>query len=355
MNASGSRRTRTRVLSLLACELLAVAMLLAATVSAGAYRIGGWKWPTHTITYYNAAPASAHAVADAVRAWNTSGARIHFVATSRSHASVVIASMSTAEARGELGLATLGWAPPGFLTPSPSGRTQAHGDHVWLVPPSQTGDLPAYALAQVAAHELGHIIGLGHELHRCATMNASVGEHCPLPQPWQQRCRILEADDIRGAIALYGGHVGPLGPEFCDVAELPGPPIGLAATITDPLNGIVQLSWTNPAGVTIGSTPVQINGRATVGSYIVNGAQGSCPPPSMTSDYFGGAATRAGEIVSTTVQATSPGSWCFTVTIVDSYNRFGPAAQVQIDVPAPPAVNVPTPPAEVESPTATVG
>jgi hypothetical protein len=39
---------------------------------------------------------------------------------------------------------------------------------------------------------------------------------CPAPPASMWVCRLLRADDVRGAVSLYGGSVRPLrGPEFC--------------------------------------------------------------------------------------------------------------------------------------------
>ena len=53
-------------------------------------------------------------------------------------------------------------------------------------------------MAQVAAHELGHVLGLAHEPRRCAQMNFAVDVldlapiRCPAPASYAWRCRLLE-------------------------------------------------------------------------------------------------------------------------------------------------------------------
>ena len=81
-----------------------------------------------------------------------------------------------------------------------------------------TADL---TLALIVAHELGHVLGLDHETGVCATMNPTVGnDHttlCPTPPSGMWTCRLLQPDDVRGAVKLYGGRVRPWrGSSFCN-------------------------------------------------------------------------------------------------------------------------------------------
>src|SRR4051812_49983106 len=75
-------------------------------------------------------------------------------------------------------------------------------------------------MALITAHEFGHVIGLDHEDNVCATMNTVMyvnhPEHCAAPPNGMWVCRLLRADDVRGAVNLYGGVVRPLcGPGVC--------------------------------------------------------------------------------------------------------------------------------------------
>jgi hypothetical protein len=81
---------------------------------------------------------------------------------------------------------------------------------VWIAP-----DLDRYSAAQVIAHELGHVLGLGHTTVPCAAMSA--GWYCPDAPAGEWRCRLLERVDVEGAVHLYGGTVRPLGPVNCPI------------------------------------------------------------------------------------------------------------------------------------------
>jgi hypothetical protein len=70
-----------------------------------------------------------------------------------------------------------------------------------------TGCSGGFYIEDIAAHEFGHALGLGHSTSTAATMYPSVS--------WCNTSnRVLDADDIAGAIALYGTRAGglPLAP-----------------------------------------------------------------------------------------------------------------------------------------------
>ena len=84
----------------------------------------------------------------------------------------------------------------------------------------QTGH-DRYEMALIMAHEFGHVLGLDHESKVCATMNPSVGDDhttlCQAPPAGQWTCELLQSDDVRGAVRLYGGTVHAWrGSPFCN-------------------------------------------------------------------------------------------------------------------------------------------
>jgi len=179
------------------------AALLAITFVPGssAYRIEGGRWPTATITYYNEVPAYSWAVYTAAYAWNTSGARVRFVKSSRRNAKVLVGIRWFKEA-GDANVQRVNGRFLGAQVGIRSGQDR-------------------YTMALVLTHELGHVLGLDHENRVCATMNTFLvdrhPEYCAAAPAGKWICRLLRTDDVRGAVSLYGGAVRPIrGPEFCN-------------------------------------------------------------------------------------------------------------------------------------------
>jgi hypothetical protein len=178
------------------------ALLLAVVVvpTAGAYRLEGGRWPTTTIRYYNEVPAYRWAVDTAAFAWNSSGARVRFLKSSRQSADVLVG---------------IRW----FKVAGEARLERRNGRIVGAKVGIQSGE-DRYTMALVVAHELGHVLGLDHQDGVCATMNTRIAEnhpeHCAAPPAGMWACRLLRTDDVRGAVKLYGGAVRPMrGSEFC--------------------------------------------------------------------------------------------------------------------------------------------
>jgi hypothetical protein len=182
--------------------LLAVATVaLLGAVHADAYRFEGGKWRFPAIPYFVETPAYSWSVDTAAYAWNTSGAHLAFVKTDRAHAKVVIG---------------IRW----YKQAGDARLQRARGAIVSAQVGIQSGH-DRYEMALIVAHELGHVLGLDHETGVCATMNPSIAnDHttfCPAPSPRMWTCRLLQPDDVRGAVKLYGGSVRAWrGSPFCN-------------------------------------------------------------------------------------------------------------------------------------------
>jgi hypothetical protein len=184
----------------LASTLVVTLVAIVVPSSAGAFRLEGGRWPTATITYYNEVPAYAWAVDSAAYAWNTSGARVRFLKSSRRDAKVLV-GIRWYKAAGDASVQTR------------KGRIVSAKVGI------QNGQ-DRYTMALVVAHELGHVLGLDHEDRVCATMNSTLVENhteqCPAAPQGMWICRLLRTDDVRGAVKLYGGTPRPIrGPERC--------------------------------------------------------------------------------------------------------------------------------------------
>ena len=150
----------------------------------GGYAVGGVPWPGSTITYAN----ETHygwSIEHAVSAWNGVGAGVRFVRVRDASLADVVVRYKPGQTHGH---ASLGFRPTGAS--------------VWL-----TGDLTSRSAAIVAAHELGHVLGLHHETLRCAVMNPGFDPRrprgCPIASCGELSRCLVQPDDARGLRDLY--------------------------------------------------------------------------------------------------------------------------------------------------------
>lgn len=217
--------------------LLTTAVALVPAQSAHAYRLFKHRWYSKTLTYYDATGVYGAQIKEAARILNASGARVKIRSASRRRARVQI-RLSNSLRAGRAGEAR-------YRVP----RDRRVRKATIVLRPNLGADWPSPVAASasvtaIAAHEIAHVLGLNHEDRRCATMNSVLWSACAKPAAgWQFRCRVLEADDIRGLVRRFGGRAKDVGPEFCDAEPAPAPPGGLAVA-RDPASGYLSISWT---------------------------------------------------------------------------------------------------------------
>jgi hypothetical protein len=187
----------------LAATLLAAA--LAFVPSAGAWRTHGYRWPTSTIGYYDLSHGYGWSLQQAALAWDLSGAKVRFVPVARSRADVVVGARLDAGNGREAGEARL---------------KVGRGTIVSAVVYIRDG-VDRYTAAQILTHELGHVLGIGHDDRGCATMNSTLlVDHpwkCAAPPRGMWRCGLVTADDAAAAVHIYGGRAVAPQREFCPV------------------------------------------------------------------------------------------------------------------------------------------
>jgi hypothetical protein len=256
----------------MSAKLSPVLILLALLAPAGAaaYSIQeGAPKDGRVVTYYNGVSEHDWAVKRAARAWNRSGARVEFVPGSENEAELVIEG-------GSQGLS--GHASSTFR----SGGPQPGDSKVTL--PSPSGEREQrFSVALIAAHELGHVVGLNHEDTGCATMNSTITaaapKRCEQPPAGQWRCGLLEEDDIQGAVALHGGTPRPPRSAYCPkVPPKPKPPPPPPPQAPDPLSSAGAVEVLSDPGSSSRVTVRWLNGASErVRQAVVARAPGRCP------------------------------------------------------------------------------
>lgn len=289
--------------------VLVAAVLVAAfaAAEAAAYRPLGPRWTTRTIAYRLTAPQYAWSLEQAVAAWNTSGARVRFVRARTPAAAVLMIRTRDMTALGTAGFRTA--------------RGRILRAQVSVVP-----ELDRFTAALVLTHELGHVLGLDHDDRRCATMNAYLDEETSLPVSCSVDvpvgkwfCRLLQSDDLRGAIALYGGRArGPRPQPTCFKWAVPPAVETLAAEV--PSAGTAALSWTMPASEGVASVEVRRGLDA-------------CPDRG-TGEALAELSATPGERLAyddDSLVLEAPGRYCYSLVAVEEAGRAGPAATVWVD------------------------
>lgn len=302
------RRFRTAI-----TVAVSTATLLALFASpAVAYDRIGYKWSKGRVTYYNGVKAQDAAVRRAVSAWNNSGAKVKIRRTSKRKAKVRIKLLSDNSC---IGLAQT----------RRSSRKRASRATISLPrPTSGAGCTDEFVQTIIVAHEFGHVLGLDHEARQCATLNARGsrrgGELCQEPSgtpAWLWRCRILEQDDVRGAIAIYGGRYNPAkfaASPWCPLyAEAPAPTL----TASSPAAGAVSIQLVRPADPVI--PEYLLAERRSNGGFDVGVRAGSCP--AQGTRRFGWSIAPGGVETVPVASGLQAGQYCVTAWAIDQMNR----------------------------------
>jgi hypothetical protein len=289
--------------ALVACA--AVVTVMAVAPAAEAYKLAGCKLPSRTITYHNATPFGK-SVRMAAAAWNRSAARIRWVAAPASRARIRIVL--------DRSLYVSGFAS--FCAPGGRGFLRLHTRLPRRVR-GLTRRETVTDMAKVIAHEMGHNLGLDHVVKACAIMNQDFFNRCRGPRElWRFRCRLLERDDVKGAVRLYGGRVKRAAPPFCDRAPRLRPPTQVEVAAA---SGTPRISWRTPRGADLG---VQVVRRT-----------GACPkgPRDPRATNLGAASGKRERGSLQDFGIPGPGRHCYAVFGVDRFERPGRMATATYD------------------------
>jgi hypothetical protein len=177
--------------------------------------------------------AAEAAIQYAMNVWNTQGGtafqfayggRVSDMNTGNDGKSVIL-FRNTTDGGGALA-STYSWTTNNYL--SDSDIVFWDGSYTFFT--GTSGCSGGVYVEDVASHELGHALGLGHSDQPDATMYPSTG-WCA--QDW----RTLSADDIAGIQSLYGGGVSTSTP--------PAAPTNLQIAAGNPSSSSMNLRWTD--------------------------------------------------------------------------------------------------------------
>lgn len=183
---------------------LVVVILVAMLATVGAVAEAGRTrtWPHGVVTYYDES-GMHRTVATAVARWNSSGAHVHFRPVASPAQADLVLRVDDHRLRSLCGSDCLGFS-------SDIGRPRGH--QAWVLLSGSLEGTARPLSVWVAAHELGHVLGLHHRHGKaCSLMSEHAFDTRCSPSldaetatPAQLACVPAPAD-VQVAAGLYGG------------------------------------------------------------------------------------------------------------------------------------------------------